>query len=80
MSNLKTNHQPVLECIASSAGANLRHTELISIFTPDEKRKSLSYRLTFQHPELTLTNEQVDSDLTKIRQSLTEKLAASFRT
>jgi phenylalanyl-tRNA synthetase beta chain len=69
----------VASCIKASAGENFKTLELISIFALSAETQSLSYRLTFQHAELTLKNEEVDAQLTAVRKRLTEALGGSFR-
>ena len=73
------SHAKVLDCIRMAADENLRSVDLVSVFALSEGRKSLSYRLTFQHSNDTLTTERVDPVLENIRAALSEKLSASFR-
>ncbi|HEY9774182.1 MAG TPA: phenylalanine--tRNA ligase subunit beta [Planktothrix sp.] len=73
------DHAAVHSCISSAAGADLTAVELVSIYQQPEGQKSLSFRLTFQNPEKTLTAEEVDSRLQKVRDSLINRLSASFR-
>ena len=73
------DHQSVEMCINACGGSNLQKVILISLFQLSATQKSLSYRLTFQHPELTLTNDAVDSLMAKIREELMTRLNASFR-
>ena len=69
----------VQECIKSAGDETLQDVELVSIFALSDKTKSLSYRLTFQHPSQTLTAAAVDSVMAKIREGLSSKLQAEFR-
>lgn len=69
----------VSNCILSSAGPQLTNIDLVSIFQLPEGQNSLSYRLTFQHPEETLTAEQVEKSLVSVREALKHKVKASFR-
>lgn len=73
------DHSAVHSVIRSAAGANLRSLELVSIYQPQEGQKSLSFRFNFQSAEKTLTNEEVDTILNKVRQQLTSRLSASFQ-
>lgn len=73
------SNQEVIECIQSLSIANLRQTELVSIFKLDDAKQSLSYRLTFQDPAQTLTAEYIDTSMSKIREELSKQLQASFR-
>lgn len=69
----------VISVIDASAGSALTEVELVSTFPLDEGVQSLSYRLTFQDREKTLTTEELDKALTKIRESLASRLKAKFR-
>jgi phenylalanyl-tRNA synthetase beta chain len=73
------DHAAVHSCITSAAGADLRELELVSIYQPVQGQKSLSFRLSFQNAEKTLTNEEVDNSLNRVRESLINRLSASFR-
>jgi phenylalanyl-tRNA synthetase beta chain len=70
----------VHSCIAADAGKNLQELELVSTFKPSEGQKSLSFRLRLQAPDKTLTNEEVDALLAKLRKTLTARVGATFRT
>src|SRR5262249_47500256 len=64
-------HTAVQSCIQSGGGAVLRQTELTKIYELDPgKTKSLTFRLQFQSPERTLTNDEVETSLAKIRKAL----------
>jgi phenylalanyl-tRNA synthetase beta chain len=71
--------QKVYETLRRAAGSFLRSLEMVSIFDLSDREKSLSYRLTFQNPDDTLTNEQLEEILTKIRESLKSNIGGSFR-
>jgi len=66
------------DLIAQSAEFLIK-VELVSQFDLDAQKRSLSYRLTFQHPTETLRAESVDAELKTIRQRLSEGAEASFR-
>jgi phenylalanyl-tRNA synthetase beta chain len=70
----------VHSCITADAGKNLQELELVSTFKPSEGQKSLSFRLRLQDPDKTLTNEEVDSLLLRLRKTLTARVGATFRT
>ncbi len=72
-------HQDVEYCIRSSGEEILRELDLVSVFKLSETQKSLSYRLTFQHQNQTLTSDAIDSLMSKIRLNLSQKLDAKFR-
>lgn len=72
-------HAKVRQSIMEGSDDTLRELILVSVFDLSEGRKSLSYRLTLQHPKETLTAEKADLLLAKIRNTLSEKLDATFR-
>lgn len=65
--------------IEASAGSLLIDVELVSIFQLEENVHSLSYRLTFQDAEKTLTSEELDRSLAKTRDALANRLGGKFR-
>ncbi len=69
----------VVSVIEASAGGALTDTELVSTYQLEEGVQSLSYRLTFQDKEKTLTAEELDKALSKVRDSLASRLKAKFR-
>ncbi len=73
-------NQAVMQCIAGATSNLLQAVELVSTFKLSEDKKSLTYRLTFQHATETLTAEQVESEMTNVRNQLSSALAATFRT
>jgi phenylalanyl-tRNA synthetase beta chain len=75
----EVHYQQVHGLITAKAGKNLAAVELVSIFQLADGQNSLSYRLSFQHPEQTLTAEQVETELNAVRDALKSELAASFR-
>jgi phenylalanyl-tRNA synthetase beta chain len=75
----RVDHAAVASCISASAGSILKQVELVSIYQPSEGKRSLSYRLSFQDNQRTLTNEEVESSLTRVRESLVNRLGGSFR-
>ncbi len=73
------DHAAVKTVLEATAGARLVDTELVSIYPLEEGKQSLSYRLTFQDREKTLTNDELDQVLKKIREALASRLKAQFR-
>lgn len=73
------SHQEVEQCIAACGEDTLQKVVLVSLFRLSGMQRSLSYRLTFQHPDQTLTADSVDAVMAKIREDLKAKLNASFR-
>jgi len=73
------DHAALHACIKAAAGSDLRSIDLVSIYLPSPDQKSLSFRLNFQNKERTLTNEEVESALGRVREALVARLSASFR-
>ena len=69
----------VRSCLMSESGKILQDVDLVSTFTPSEGQKSLSFRLRLQDREKTLTNEEVDTLLSKLRNGLIKRVGATFR-
>lgn len=69
----------VQQCITQVGGKLLQQADLVSIFDLSDQKKSLSYRLTFQDPEKTLTADEVEKIMGKVRQQLSRQLSATFR-
>jgi phenylalanyl-tRNA synthetase beta chain len=76
---LDVKHDEVHRCIKKRGGKNLKSVELTKIYKLDEKHRSLTYRLSFQHPEETLTGEEINEKMESVRKGLTADLKASFR-
>jgi phenylalanyl-tRNA synthetase beta chain len=75
----RIDHASVESCIFAAAGQILTQVELVSIYQPAEGKRSLSYRLSFQDIQRTLTNEEVETSVTRVRESLVNRLGGSFR-
>lgn len=75
----RVDHAAIVSCISASAGAILKQVDLVSIYQPSEGKRSLSYRLSFQDMQRTLTNEEVETSLQRVRDSLVNRLGGSFR-
>ncbi|MDZ4835639.1 MAG: phenylalanine--tRNA ligase subunit beta [Candidatus Melainabacteria bacterium] len=69
----------VVSVIEASGGAALTEVELVSTYQLEEGVQSLSYRLTFQDREKTLTADELDKSLAKVRDSLASRVKAKFR-
>jgi phenylalanyl-tRNA synthetase beta chain len=74
-----TEQAAVAQVIQQVGGKLLIDLQLVSIFDLSAELKSLSYRLSFQDPQQTLTAEAVDKSMNKIREQLQRQLSASFR-
>jgi len=75
----EVDSQAVASCIESAAGQRLIDLQLVSVFHLSDGVRSLSYRMTFQDPKKTLTAEEIDKSINRIRNSLTHQLGANFR-
>ncbi len=76
----KVSHQQVLDIITGSP--LVKEVTLFDVYTGRQVpagKKSLAYRLTFQSPEHTLTDEEVDKIQQEILNRLASKLGASLR-
>jgi phenylalanyl-tRNA synthetase beta chain len=73
-------NQAVMACIDDATSSLLRKVEMVSTFQLSEDKKSLTYRLTFQHATETLTAEQVEGEMKTVREELSARLGATFRT
>ncbi len=73
------DHASVASCISAAAGSQLVGLELVSVFNMGDNLRSLSYRLTFQDAEKTLTSEEIEKKMNKVRSTLSHRLAAQFR-
>lgn len=69
----------VQQVITQVGGKLLQQVDLVSVFDLSDDQKSLSYRLVFQDAEKTLTADEVEKVMGKVRQQLTRQLSASFR-
>ena len=72
----------VLETIRSSGGELLRDVRLFDVYTGEgvsPGQKSLAYALTYQSPERTLTDQEVEQAQQSVVRALRERLGASLR-
>jgi phenylalanyl-tRNA synthetase beta chain len=79
----KLTHSEVVDFISRSKLKSLEKIELFDIFR-DEKalgtgKKSMAYSLTFRHPERTLTDEEVNSAMERLRERLGKELQVELR-
>ncbi len=74
-------YEQLSKLIWKAGGSNLQMVELVSIYkaSPESKRSAITCRLTFQHANEPVANEEIDKVLGGIRESLSRDLAASFR-
>lgn len=75
-------HQEVVEAIRSAGVKRLTAIKLFDVYTGvniQADKKSMAYSLTFQHPEASLTDEEVAKFMEKITNALIQKLDAEVR-
>jgi len=68
--------------IAAAAGELAESVELFDVYQGKnipEGQRSLAYRLTFRAPDRTLSDEEVDAVMSKVRQALTDEAGATLR-
>ena len=75
----KHSSSAVLTEIYKSTSKFVQNVNLVSIYELDNENKSLTYRLKMQHPESTLTSNQADEEINKIKKHLSSCLSAKFR-
>lgn len=72
----------VVAAIKAAAGKYLTNVQIFDVFRGENigiHKQSLAYRLHFQNPEATLTDDQVTSAMTKVTTKLQEELNAQIR-
>lgn len=75
-------NQQLVEVMESNGGKYLTGISLFDIFEGEKlgkDKKSMAYRLTFQNPEDTLTDEEITKAFAKIEQSLISELHVEVR-
>jgi len=76
-------HQEVVDFIGKAKLKALEKIELFDIFRDDQAvgagKKSLAYSLTFRHPDRTLTDEEVNAGMEKLRERLAKELQVELR-
>ncbi|OFI47562.1 phenylalanine--tRNA ligase subunit beta [Floricoccus penangensis] len=73
--NRDTENQEVLDIIDSAKVKLLKNVSIFDVYTGENvptDKKSLAYSLTFQNPEQTLTDEEINSAMNKIVKKLNE--------
>jgi phenylalanyl-tRNA synthetase beta chain len=74
----------LIEAAKSVAGDHLESVRIFDVYTDQERlgqgRKSVAMRLTFRHPERTLTDEEVDEAMRRVIHHMERKLDAEART
>jgi phenylalanyl-tRNA synthetase beta chain len=58
----------------------LSDVTLFDVFRFNDGRRSLAWRLTFQAPERTLTDEEVNAIHARVARAITERFSLTLRT
>ena len=72
----------VQQIITAAAGELAESVELFDVYQGTnipEGQRSLAYRLTFRAPDRTLSDDEVDAVMTRVRQALTDAAGATLR-
>lgn len=72
-------YSDVRSSILAEGGTTLKDVELVSTFKPQENVKSLSFRLRLQHSDKTMTAEEIDKLIDKVKVGLSKRLGATYR-
>jgi len=77
-----TPAQAVLDALFALGVETLKEARLFDVYAGEglpEGKKSLAIGLRFQHPERTLSDEEIEQTVTRITQHLAERLGATLR-
>ena len=75
-------NQEILTVIRSTAGKFLTNIQLFDVYQGENIEpgyKSLAYSLTFENPEATMTDEEINRSMAKIEKALSETVKANIR-
>jgi phenylalanyl-tRNA synthetase beta chain len=75
-------HQRIMDEIRTLEAPHLQQVELFDAFTGDalgEGNRSLAYRFTWQAPDRTMQDDEVDATMSRIRQHLQDSLSLTLR-
>ncbi|MDR1521807.1 MAG: phenylalanine--tRNA ligase subunit beta [Streptococcaceae bacterium] len=75
-------NQDLMQIIQNTAGRFLRKIELFDVYAKDnidKGQKSMAYTLIFNNPYATLTDEEINAIMNKIKKKLVEKIGAQIR-
>ncbi|MDT2595705.1 phenylalanine--tRNA ligase subunit beta [Enterococcus dongliensis] len=77
-----TTNAEIAKVIEGAAGKFLAKLQVFDVYQGaniETGKKSMAYNLTFVNPEATLTDEEINRNMSKVTKSLTEKLQAVIR-
>ncbi|WP_283678245.1 phenylalanine--tRNA ligase subunit beta [Lentilactobacillus sp. Marseille-Q4993] len=80
--NDEVTNTAIEDIISKRGGAYLKSIELFDVYNGDniaDGRKSMAYSLTFNNPNDTLKDEEVNETFEKIKKHLTDELSAEIR-
>ena len=75
------SHAGIVKDISSGSDL-IKHIEVFDVYEGEpvpKDKKSMAYRLTFAHPERTLTADEVDAAMEKVASGLKKKFGAEIR-
>lgn len=67
------------KCISKNAGTELRSLKCVDLFVLPDGARSLSYRLSFQAQDRSLTDDELSGWMTSIQKALEKELGAQMR-
>ncbi|MBF8807956.1 MAG: phenylalanine--tRNA ligase subunit beta [Enterococcus lacertideformus] len=77
-----TTNQEIVTVIRSAAGKFLTDIQLFDVYQGkniEPGYKSMAYSLTFENPEATMTDEEINRSMAKIEKALSETIRANIR-
>lgn len=78
----QVTNQEIVRTIQAAAGRFLTNVELFDVYQGaniEAGYKSVAYTLSFENPEATLTDEEINQAMSKVEKALTETVDASIR-
>ena len=80
--NKDITSEEIAGIIKKAGGSVLSKIDVFDVYTGkgiDEDKKSIAYSLTFEKMDRTLTDEEINSSLDKIIETLSKKIGAELR-
>ncbi|MCE2929735.1 MAG: phenylalanine--tRNA ligase subunit beta [Candidatus Caenarcaniphilales bacterium] len=75
----KCDYQDIHNMISKNSSSSLQSIKLISTYKISDELTSLSMRLKWQSKELTLSGEEIDTEVNKLKSLLEKELSVTFR-
>ena len=83
MADASLKHADVVDFIRKANMKNLESVKIFDLFLDDKAvgagKKSMAYTLTFRHAERTLTDQEVNGAVEKLREKLAAQLGVELR-